>query len=412
VSSRAQDPSFADWIDDARAISCERALALVGGGPKGRLISNRGYPCPACGGRDRFSINTAKNLFFCRNSGASGDGIALVEYVRGCNFLSACEILTGRPPPDGKATETQEEKAARKKLMAEREARHAQEAQERAWQQEEWREKERRRAHEIWTRCQPFAGTLVEAYFAKRGQLLAPEANLRFDPRAKLWSEPDGEGQRKVLHEGPAIVAGVIRPDGSFGGIETIWIDLDDAKGHVRVFDPVTGEMAPAKKMRGTMGGGFVRLARAQGEILRIVAGEGLATVNAVRCDLAAEDPAFAATCEFRACLSLDGLGGKSAGMVRHPSKTITDRRGHLRPLMVRGPVPKLEGEPVMAVPGTCRELILLRDGDSDPFSTRQTLERAAARFAHHYPFLTVRMADPGDGMDFDDLRQKMRGAA
>ncbi len=53
----------------------------------------RAGPCPHCGGRDRFSVNTKKQVFNCRGCGAKGDVIALVQHVDGCSFPEAVEKL-------------------------------------------------------------------------------------------------------------------------------------------------------------------------------------------------------------------------------------------------------------------------------------------------------------------------------
>jgi hypothetical protein len=55
-------------------------------------------PCPKCGGDDRFSISTAKQLFNCRGCGLGGDVIKLVEHLDGVDFLTACTALAGDPP--------------------------------------------------------------------------------------------------------------------------------------------------------------------------------------------------------------------------------------------------------------------------------------------------------------------------
>jgi hypothetical protein len=51
--------------------------------------------CPQCGGDDRFSINSKKNLFFCRQCGAAGAPIAMERHITGCDFATAVESLTG-----------------------------------------------------------------------------------------------------------------------------------------------------------------------------------------------------------------------------------------------------------------------------------------------------------------------------
>jgi hypothetical protein len=63
-----------------------------------RLIGKRAEstgPCPVCGGLDRFSINTRKQIFFCRGCGIGGDVIALERHVAGSTFAEAIDSLLG-----------------------------------------------------------------------------------------------------------------------------------------------------------------------------------------------------------------------------------------------------------------------------------------------------------------------------
>jgi phage/plasmid primase-like uncharacterized protein len=53
-------------------------------------------PCPRCGGRDRFSINTIKQCWNCRGckpASIAGDVIGLVMWLDGLDFLAAVELL-------------------------------------------------------------------------------------------------------------------------------------------------------------------------------------------------------------------------------------------------------------------------------------------------------------------------------
>lgn len=78
-----------------------RGIPLRGRGPE------RCGPCPVCGGTDRFSINTKKQVFHCRVCQAGGDVIALVQHLDGCDFKAAIRTLgveerpsqIGRPSP-------------------------------------------------------------------------------------------------------------------------------------------------------------------------------------------------------------------------------------------------------------------------------------------------------------------------
>ena len=60
-----------------------------------KLRSDRGVPCPACGGVDGFSVNTNKRVFNCRRGGVGGDVIELVRHVDGVDFRGAIERLLG-----------------------------------------------------------------------------------------------------------------------------------------------------------------------------------------------------------------------------------------------------------------------------------------------------------------------------
>jgi hypothetical protein len=70
-----------------------RGIPLKGNG------TERVGPCPKCGGDDRFSINTKKNVFNCRGCDVGGDVIDLVRHLDGSDFIAACTRLAGEPPP-------------------------------------------------------------------------------------------------------------------------------------------------------------------------------------------------------------------------------------------------------------------------------------------------------------------------
>ncbi|OLS53774.1 primase-helicase zinc-binding domain-containing protein [Rhodovulum sulfidophilum] len=69
-----EDPRLAE----ARALPIGEVAERLGiAGLKPPQAIERVGPCPVCGGRDRFGINTARNVFNCRHCGG-GDAIALV----------------------------------------------------------------------------------------------------------------------------------------------------------------------------------------------------------------------------------------------------------------------------------------------------------------------------------------------
>ena len=89
-------PILEHWIEQARAVPIENELARRGIKLNGKV--ERAGPCPKCGGDDRFSISTAKQVFNCRKCGGRGDVIALVQFLDGAEFLEACTTLAGPPP--------------------------------------------------------------------------------------------------------------------------------------------------------------------------------------------------------------------------------------------------------------------------------------------------------------------------
>ena len=52
-------------------------------------------PCLVCGGRDRFSVNTAKGVFNCRHCAVGGDAIQLVRHANNVSYAEAVEFVAG-----------------------------------------------------------------------------------------------------------------------------------------------------------------------------------------------------------------------------------------------------------------------------------------------------------------------------
>ena len=89
--------AFENWSAKARAVKIEDEIARRGIKLRGTI--ERCGPCPKCGGEDRFSINTKKGVWNCRQCGVGGDVIELVEHLDGVDFIGACKTLAGEPPP-------------------------------------------------------------------------------------------------------------------------------------------------------------------------------------------------------------------------------------------------------------------------------------------------------------------------
>jgi DNA primase len=110
------DAAFEQWVDQARAVPIEREIERRGIKLNGNGCERAG-PCPVCGGTDRFSINSKKQVFNCRNCGKGGDVIKLVEHLDGVDFLGACTTLTGQPPPKANGKGNSKDAADRSKKV-------------------------------------------------------------------------------------------------------------------------------------------------------------------------------------------------------------------------------------------------------------------------------------------------------
>ncbi len=98
---RTRDPDTEAWIERARRADLWQVLDRISGNHAVKRRGRRGVgPCPACGGKDRFSIDTGKGMFFCRGTARTGgDVIALVQHITGASFFGACEEITGEAMP-------------------------------------------------------------------------------------------------------------------------------------------------------------------------------------------------------------------------------------------------------------------------------------------------------------------------
>lgn len=388
------NPMTEDWIDEARAASLTSLIERWPHRLK-RIGSELVGPCPACGGRDRFAINRAKNVWLCRKSGKSGDAIALVQYLDGADFLGAVEVVTGRPNPGG--ISGQKFDAG----LVERRKRDAAEAAAlREKEQVDFRDREIIRAHDIWMAAQPIAGSIAERYLRFRGVQAPRGAKLRCHNGLPYWhclSATKGKQDWQVIHKGPALVAAITGPGGRFQGAHCTWIDAAFAgSGKAEIFHPETGEQLASKKVRGSARAGHIHLG-GEADAKTLYVGEGIETVLSVRESLL---PALGLA--FWSSISLGNLGGRARESVLHPSLTRKDSKGRIKRLKVPGALPDMDETPVLMPPDGVREIIILGDGDSDRFTTDCVLRRAAARWAS--PGRAIRAAWADDGSDFNSM--------
>lgn len=384
--ARVPDPEFQQWLEAARAypiaeVAAERGLRLSRGAePRG--------PCPDCGGYDRFNLNLKLGRFFCRHCTPSGGNVIdLVILIDRCDFLRACEMLTGHAPPGGGGRGLTPAEAVA--VEAERQARRAE--QDAA---EERRLSRKRHGYlRQWRAALPAHGSPVERYLALRRLTLPASARLRYQPDAELWA--DLKGGPSLIHRGPAMLAAIQGPDGLFSGLHKTWIDLARPDGKAHAPDPETGEFLPAKKTYGSPRAGRIELVRHEAP-RRLLIGEGNETVLSVRDDLldAGVDVSDAA---FWSAISLGNLGGRAEASIRHPTQLTPGGR----PVRVPGPVPTDIGIPI---PDSVEEIVILGDGDSEPFLTANAIERARRRWSR--PGRTVLAAMAPEGQDFNDMRR------
>lgn len=395
-------PAFDSWkrkaadadILDVAISKCGAVLKKAGG---------REYigPCPSCGGEDRFGVNVAKGVFNCRGS-TGGDVIAMVMHVHGCDFLGACEIITGEPPPDGAPSQRPAESADD---IARRERERAERERDRADEDSVFREREREKVYEMWRRGAPIAGTAVEAYLRLRGIPELP-AELRLRCISQMPYYASNKGDAEVIHRGPAMLAPIVgaaslKGEDRFSGLHLTYVDLAQPKGKLTIPDPdKPGKLRDAKKVRGSQAGGHIALVDVPAP-RRLIIGEGIEKTLAVWFALMRAGRDLAQT-SFWTSVNLGNLGGKAATRVRNP---FPDRDGKRK--QVAGP--QADETPAIVIPDSVDDMLLLGDGTSDlhkRFNVACTLARAGVRYGRRSDGSprTVRVAWSPDDADFDDL--------
>lgn len=382
-------PLSPDLIARARGTSVLEVAVRYGYVPNDNG-SQAGTPCPGCGGRDRFGLKASKNVWSCRQGGGTpigGDAIALVQHVENCSFIRAVEIITGIS-----------DASAPKKFDAVKAEKDA----------EFFRERERKRAFQIWKAARPAPENGIAAsYFAKRAipfhVAQQPGSHCREADVLPFWHHcfaGTDTKQWRVIYEGPAVIWPITDSRGHFFGVHCTWVDIDQPNGKAEIFDPDTGEQLRAQKNRGSKKGGRIVLCEVPG-VSHAATGEGLETTLswAVLCDVVGVVNLYAA-------VDLGNLAGKSVRTVPHPTKKQSRRDNLVIPMRVQGPDPDPSEDParLFSVPENTSHLTLLGDGDSDPFATHCAMIRAKKRFLSFRPDMEVELDFALDGKDFNDV--------
>ncbi|MDB5582815.1 MAG: hypothetical protein JWR80_7991 [Bradyrhizobium sp.] len=408
--------SIDDYIAEARGVDLETVFGLVKG-VLGRKSAGGDYagPCPApgCGGRDRFRINFAKGLWFCRqcDGGKGGGTFDLVAQVHGFDLrsrsglLGTAEEILGRAPPDISERESDDERAIRRKALDDRAraAEAARAAQEKQGNRQ--REFAINQGRGFWLNARDAAGTVVETYLQRRtgARTIADGVweNLRFAPRHPYLHGKDGRGHDIEIHCGPAMIAPMIDLEGHVTGCHRTWIDLDAGPKLRPVIHALTAEGVRedmvTKKMRGHKKGSIIPIC-GDPEAKRWLGGEGIETTMAI----AGPIEHWRSDTFYFAAGDLGNMAGPADAKSNfaHPSERKADVKGVLRPVMIAGPVPKpgSEGD-CFQLPPHVAELVLLADGDSSHWFTVSAMARAEARLSRDG--LDIAVWWPPEGTDF-----------
>lgn len=397
------------FIEDARGVSIKQAAERLHLKFRQSGVEHP-QTCPACGGKDRFSFNTSKNKWHCRGDGVGGqDAIGMAAHVLGLDlkrrkdFLDACAAVTGEAIPAGEEQASDVERAEREARLAEQRRRNAEDDARHEAQQQDFRERERRKARGIVEAATPLAilaRSPAHSYIHKRGGQVPGSLWLRFSNAQPYW-HGQGGGNDGPLFEGPAMVAPFIDASLSIIGCHITWIDLyNPPKYRPLVTDVATGAALPSKKMRGSKKGGLIPLAgRPSAE--RWVGGEGIENGLAFGAWECFREDTF-----YFAAGDLGNLAGPAelSSRFAHPTLTRPDKAGRERPVMVAGPVPKACQAPddAMFVLPHVTELVFLADADSERVMTAAAMARARARC--HADGRRILVLWPKRGRDFSEL--------
>jgi CHC2 zinc finger len=359
------------WIGEARA-----ADPLVVAQTLGVTLKKAGVewigPCPACGGTDRFAINTRKRVFNCRGA-EGGDTIAMVEHITGCAFIEAVETITHSPRPDRSRDEKPEERAARLKRNAERNIGAQQRAEEAAKLEAARARADEQAVHEVLERAVPIWGTHGEAYM-REGRGLTPSKrltqDLRFVADLDYWGSADnGAGKLTKLAILPALIAIIRAFDGAIIGIQQTYLDPKLPKK----WEPTGSPHNSPKKIRGDKRGGMIRLGRME-ETMAIAEGwENALAWHQLGHALQIENLGLGAA------IDLGNLAGRSLGTISH--RWLKNRDGKRIPIPSGRPDPSSPG---MILPDGVKSVIILGDSNSEPLATVQHIKAAVRRFADY----------------------------
>ncbi|MBS4018746.1 MAG: hypothetical protein KGZ68_10965 [Dechloromonas sp.] len=397
------DAAMEDWISRARESAPLEVAQALGAKLKRAGSAEHIGPCPACGGTDRFSINTKDRVFNCRGSGG-GDVITMAAHILGLDakkdFIAVCESILQEPPPRGESRSIEPDPAIQKERKEER--RDA--AIERDRQDSAKLLEHIERATSLFEKGMPIEGTIVQDYLERRGINYAhfPHADLRFIPNLSYrgFANPPGArdengdelpDEEVELGRFHCMVAAARDARGRITGVHRTYID---PSAPIKLRAPGDRTRNKAKKGTFQMGGGLIML---QPPTDLLAVGEGIETslawLEMARIGEFGDDFAHAGAA---AAYSLGNLCGKAAGTIPHPNPPRGRRNATLP-----NDDPDLSS-PAIWIPKGVKRLVLLGDGDSEPAWTRAMLRLGGQRFRRLGLDVFVHFAP--DGSDWNDV--------
>jgi putative DNA primase/helicase len=188
----------------------EQILLAAGVDESALARKRRGFPCPGCGGADRFSFydTEGKGTYNCRAEGG-GDGFDLLLHMNpGWSFADAARFVrevTG----EGAAP-------ALRKAVDDLASRHASE------------DDNRRRLQATWDQARPISqGDPVDVYLRGRKiELAGAPDNVRFHPRMNMWARGDGQSKPILVGAFPVMLARFVL-EGKMVGLHRTYLSKD-----------------------------------------------------------------------------------------------------------------------------------------------------------------------------------------
>lgn len=364
-------------------------VALRRGGKAGRMVG----PCPVhsikTDAKDATAFECWSDGWVCARCQDGGDVIRLVMLHEAKDFLGAVEWLGGAQQVDPDVAERRAREQAARKAQAEATSAR-------------FREEERKRLYRMWRDdARPLPGTPAEQYLALRGVAPPPGAMLRaYGALPRVVYDGLDDRRRQIwrrVHVGPAMLAAIVAPDGHFAGLQIDWIDLSRPKGKALIVDDKTGEVLEPRIVRGSKAGNHIELLRCANPT-RLFIGEGVVTCLTIYAALLAAGRPLDGTAIWSA-VDLGNLAGKAADGSRLPHPSERTAKGRVK--HIPGPEPDPDS-PAVHIPDSVVDLRLLGDADSDPFTTRLTMQRAERR--HARPGRRVVTVWPATGHDFNSM--------